>query len=136
MAACSSGRWSTLKATRMPETVVNVRSITGQAASGHTASDGRFQIRGLTGGLYEVSAAQGTGTVRLWTASASPPGAVKQVLLVASQQVTRGQLVVRGPQGGQYFGGTGAFVGGMIILGSLGGVVAGAIISGLQSPAS
>jgi hypothetical protein len=63
---------------------------------------------------------------------ASPPGAVKQVLLVAGQPVTRGQYRGRG----QWFGGTGALVGGVIILGSLGGIVAGGIITGLQNPPS
>jgi hypothetical protein len=120
----------------LPQTLVKVRSVTGQVASGYTERDGRFQIHGLSGGLYEATAAQGTSAFRLWTAAASPPGAVKQVLLVAGQQITRGQLVVRGPQGGQYFGGTGALLGGVIILGSLGGIVAGAIITGLQSPSS
>jgi hypothetical protein len=115
----------------LPETEVKVRSITGQAASsGFTDENGRFQIRGLAGGLYEVTAAQGSGAFRLWTAAASPPGAVKQVLLVAGQQVTRGQYL----SGGQWFGGTGSLVGGTIILGSLGGIVAGAIITGLQQP--
>src|SRR5277367_6192962 len=66
----------------LPSTVVTVRSVMGQVANGYTAADGRFQIRGLSGGLYQVTAAQGSGAFRLWTASASPPGAVKQVLLV------------------------------------------------------
>jgi hypothetical protein len=116
----------------LAQTVVNLRSINGRVATGHTDSSGRFQIRGLGGGLYEVTAAQRSGTFRLWAAGASPPGAVKQVLLVAGQQVTRGQYL----QGGQWFGGTGALLGGTIILGSLGGVVAGGIITGLQGPSS
>lgn len=115
----------------MPGTLVSLRTIKGQVISGNTDSNGRFEVRGLTGGFYEVIAAQRSGPLRLWAGDASPPGAVKQVLLVAGQPVARGQMVVQGPQGGQ-IGGSGAILGGVIILGSLGGVVAGGIISGLQ----
>ena len=114
----------------MPGTVVALRTLKGDVATSHTDSDGRFQVHGLGGGLYEVTAADRGGTFRLWTGDASPPGAVKQVLLVAGGPVTRGQYLNRG----QWFGSTGALIGGVIILGSLGGVVAGGIISGLQEP--
>jgi hypothetical protein len=114
----------------MPATVVRLRTGKGEVASSYTDSEGRFQVRGLGGGLYEVTAGDQSGAFRLWTGDASPPGAVKQVMLVAGGPVTRGQYLGRG----QWFGGTGALLGGTIILGSLGGVVAGGIITGLQSP--
>ncbi|HEX4142986.1 MAG TPA: carboxypeptidase-like regulatory domain-containing protein [Pirellulales bacterium] len=118
----------------MPGTVVTLRTAKGQVASSHTDTDGRFQVHGLGGGLYEVTAAEQSGTFRLWTAEASPPSAVKEVMLVAGGPIARGQYFNRG----QWFGGTGSLIGGVIILGSLGGVVAGGIIAGLQTggPAS
>ncbi len=65
-------------------------------------------------------------------------------MLVAGQPVTRGQWPTQQSpplgsgyrQGGRFFGGTGAFWGGVIILGSLGGIVAGGIITGEQGSSS
>ena len=97
-AASSLARWSTRQGLPMPRNHGRqCAAVTGQAATANTDSDGRFQIRGLSGGLYEVTAAQRSGAFRLWAGDASPPGAVKQVLLVAGQQVTRGQYCQRRP---------------------------------------
>jgi Carboxypeptidase regulatory-like domain len=120
-------------------TPVAVRSAQGMVTWGTTDRGGRFQLAGLGGGLYEVSAAQRSGAFRLWANNSSPPSAVKQVMLVAGEPVARGQHPTDfgNRQGGNYFGGLGAFWGGVIILGSLGGIVAGGIITGEQgTPAS
>jgi len=114
----------------MPGTVVGLRTGKGEVATSSTDTEGRFQVHGLGGGLYELTAAESSSTFRLWTAEASPPGAIKQVMLVAGQPITRGQYRNRGG----WFGGTGSLLGGVIILGSLGGIVAGGIITGLQNP--
>jgi hypothetical protein len=114
----------------LPGTVVGLRTGKGDVATSSTDTEGRFQVRGLAGGLYEVTAAEHSQAFRLWTGNASPPGAIKQVMLVADGSITRGQYRGRG----QWFGGTGALLGGTIILGSLGGIVAGGIITGLQNP--
>jgi hypothetical protein len=114
----------------MPATVVTLRTAKGDVASSYTDREGRFQVRGLGGGLYELTVADRSSAFRLWTSETSPPAAVKQVMLVGGGPITRGQYLGRG----QYFGGTGSLLGGTIILGSLGGIVAGGIITGLQSP--
>jgi hypothetical protein len=129
-----SGQVVDAQGTPIAGTQVKLRSMRGETATGYTDAHGQFQLRGLPGGLYEVNAAQRSATCRLWAANSGPPSAVRQVMLVAGQDVTRGQPYIKGPQGGQYFGGTGAVVGGVIILGALGGVVAGGIITGLQEP--
>ncbi|HTU25160.1 MAG TPA: carboxypeptidase-like regulatory domain-containing protein [Pirellulales bacterium] len=109
---------------------VSLNAAKGHVATCSTDQEGRFEIHNLGGGLYEVAAAGKSGAFRLWTDGTSPPQAVKQVLLVAGQPVTRGQWVGRG---GWLGGGGGAYLGGAIILGSLGGIIAGGIISGEQS---
>jgi carboxypeptidase family protein len=125
-------------------TAVTLRGAGGQTATAATDRDGRFEFQRLGGGLYEVTAAERCGNFRLWAPGSSPPGAVHQVMLVAGEPVTRGQWS-GGPgptsmpgyrNGGRYFGGTGAFWGGLIILGSLGGIVAGGIITGEQGSSS
>ncbi len=56
-----------------------------------TKADGRFEIRGLRGGVLTLTAGQTKAAVRAWTPKAAPPAARKDVLLVAGQQQTLGQ---------------------------------------------
>jgi hypothetical protein len=121
----------------LPGASVSVRSSGGQTFAAMTDREGRFQFANLQGGLYEVSAAGRGGNFRLWSAGASPPGAVKQVMLVSGETIARGQFISPGyRQGGGRWGGQGAFLGGVIVLGSLGGVIAGGIIAGEQGSSS
>jgi hypothetical protein len=46
-----------------------------------TAKDGRFAVKGLKGGVYQVAAGQGQGVYRLWTAKAAPPSAGKNAIV-------------------------------------------------------
>lgn len=45
-----------------------------------TAEQGRFSVSGLRGGVYQVSAGEGQGVYRLWTAKAAPPSAQKNIV--------------------------------------------------------
>jgi hypothetical protein len=56
-----------------------------------TGVDGRFEVRGLKGGVVTLAAGTAKSTYRVWTAKAAPPAAQKGVLLVPGQSQTLGQ---------------------------------------------
>ena len=60
-------------------------------ARGKTDALGRFQLRGLSGGTYHVSAGGGSGVFRLWRAGTSPPSAQRGVLIICPSDYLRGQ---------------------------------------------
>jgi hypothetical protein len=60
---------------------VSVKTQNKEVLSTITAKDGHFTIPGLRGGVYQVSAAQGQGVYRLWTAKAAPPSAQKNAIV-------------------------------------------------------
>ncbi len=70
---------------------VAVSSGSRQLASTVTGKDGRFQIRGLKGGVLTLTTGQTQSAVRVWTAKAAPPAARDNVLLVAGQSQALGQ---------------------------------------------
>ena len=72
---------------------VHVAVSTGSRDLGSTVTnaEGRFELRGLKGGVLTLTAAQSQTTVRAWTASAAPPAAKGDVLLVAGQSQALGQ---------------------------------------------
>ncbi len=72
---------------------VVVRRVNIEAAEAKTLTDatGRFAVVGLQGGLHELSVGHVTTTHRLWTPAAAPPAAAREVLLVSSDAVQRGQ---------------------------------------------
>jgi len=47
-----------------------------------TDEHGRFKMQGLSGGVYDVTTSQGTGTFRLWAPGTAPPAARQSLLLV------------------------------------------------------
>lgn len=102
----------------IPQAKSNVTvSHKGQKVSTvRTDADGRFAVAGLKGGVYTIATTKGAGAVRLWTAETAPPAAHNQLLVVNGSTVARGQLG----------GGIGA---GVLMMGALGGIVAGGIIS-------
>ena len=53
---------------------------------------GQFSIRGLQGGMYQVTVGSKMANYRLWAADTAPPNAQRSALLIADQ----GQDVVRG----------------------------------------
>ena len=59
---------------------------------------GKFAVSGLRSGTFQLAAANGQATVRLWTAKAAPPVANSRVMIVSgSDQVVRANLGAIGP---------------------------------------
>lgn len=77
------------------QTTVSVQ--TGEQLLGVVKTDemGRFAIRGLNPGVYQMSASEGTGMYRLWSPRTAPPGAQQAMLIVAGEDVSRGQALSR-----------------------------------------
>lgn len=48
-----------------------------------TSAEGKFEVAGLSTGIYEVQAGQGRGTVRVWEGAVAPPTAKHNVLVVS-----------------------------------------------------
>jgi hypothetical protein len=106
-------------------------------ASAVTDRQGQFSVRGLRGGVYEVSSGGSSQAFRVWTASASPPSANESVTIVAGDPVNPPQnypvnRVQNYPASrGQYYSGPGTpapITNGQVVLGTL--TVAG-IIGGI-----
>jgi hypothetical protein len=56
-----------------------------------TDQNGQFSLHGLQGGIYQIFAGQGMKNFRLWAPGTAPPAARQSALLVAGDQVVRGQ---------------------------------------------
>ena len=52
---------------------------------------GQFSIRGMQGGMYQVTAGSKMTNYRLWAADTAPPTAQRSALLISGQDVVRGQ---------------------------------------------
>lgn len=61
-----------------------------ELGAARTDANGYFVFSGLRGGVYQVTAAEGLGTYRLWAPGTAPPAAKPAALLVAGTEVTRG----------------------------------------------
>jgi hypothetical protein len=61
-------------------------------AEARTDAGGNFAFRGLRGGVYQVTAAEGIGAYRLWTPGTAPPSAQAAALVVAGEDLIRGNL--------------------------------------------
>jgi len=75
----------------LPGECVTVSHGGHELVSTVTGPDGYFEVRGLRGGVLNISAGEATALCRAWTAAAAPPNARNQVLLVAGQSQTLGQ---------------------------------------------
>lgn len=62
-----------------------------EVASTATDANGQFRVSGLHGGVYQVSAAQGTAVYRLWAPQTAPPAAQASAMLVSNPGIVRGQ---------------------------------------------
>lgn len=74
--------------------------VAGQPHAVVSDAAGRFSIAGLRGGVYRVSAAGTSLACRCWTAGTAPPAAGEQVLLVADEEIQRGQRPIGDLLGG------------------------------------
>lgn len=90
--------------------VVECRRSDRVVARAKTDRLGRFQLRGLTGGVYQVTAGGGGNVFRLWRAGTSPPSAKAGVLIVCPSDFLRGQYTP-----GALFSSNGLLVTGLII---------------------
>jgi hypothetical protein len=70
---------------------VSVWYENNQVATTVSDEQGRFSVGGLRGGVHQVSAGQGAGVYRLWTAEAAPPTAANGTVVVPGQAIIRGQ---------------------------------------------
>jgi len=74
------------------DTAVSVRSQDREWVRAVTDKNGFFAVKGLPGGIYQFVAADGFGSYRVWTPELAPPGARQGALIVAGQQLVRGQM--------------------------------------------
>jgi hypothetical protein len=63
----------------------------GEVATTLAGEDGRFEMRGLRGGTYQIVAGSGTGFYRLWASETAPPAAQSSVLIVSGGPQVLGQ---------------------------------------------
>ena len=77
----------------IPNARVLVRQQDRDLVGTATDKSGRFAVSGLRSGTYQLLAANGQSTVRVWTANTAPPVAKPSVMIVSgSQQVIRAQF--------------------------------------------
>ncbi len=57
-----------------------------------TDQQGSFAFANLRGGVYQVVAGETTGVYRAWTPGTAPPSAQPTALIIAGQDLVRGQL--------------------------------------------
>lgn len=70
---------------------VVIRQAGRVVAETSTNDEGRFAVKNLRGGTYEVKAGKVDGVCRLWTHDTAPPSAANEVTIVSHSKVVRGQ---------------------------------------------
>ena len=78
--------------TGVPIAAIKVGVTTEQPVGAQTDSQGRFQLQGLSAGVYQVATSEGGMLCRLWAPNAAPPSAVPAALVVQGQGPVRGAL--------------------------------------------
>ena len=71
---------------------VFIRAGDRELAVSKTDGAGYFAFSGLRGGVYQLTAAEGLGAYRLWAPDTAPPAAQPGALIVAGQDLVRGNL--------------------------------------------
>jgi len=61
-------------------------------AAAQTDAQGRFALRGLTGGVYRVETPAGAAVYRVWAPHTAPPSAIASALVVQGDPTMRGNL--------------------------------------------
>ncbi len=81
---------------------VSLREQDREIATAVTDDQGYFTVGNLRGGVYQIVAAEGHGTYRLWAPGTAPPTAQQGALVMAGQNLVRGQCYTGGcaPCGG------------------------------------
>ncbi len=78
---------------------VTIEQAGRQLAIAPTDAEGYFAFRGVHGGVYQLSAAEGGGSYRTWVPGTAPPQAQQGALVVAGHDLVRGQCQQCGPCG-------------------------------------
>ncbi len=60
---------------------VSVKAQNQEVVRTTTTDGGRFSVKGLRGGVYQLAAAQGQGVYRMWAANTAPPSAQKDAIV-------------------------------------------------------
>jgi len=69
---------------------VSLRAGDRELAVSRTDGGGHFAFSGLRGGVYQLTAAEGISAYRLWAPGTAPPAAQPGALVVAGQDLVRG----------------------------------------------
>ena len=80
-----------------PLALTKVAILQRQELVGYAKTDitGRFVVRNLQPGVYQIQSAAGIKSVRLWAPRTAPPAAQQAVLLVSEGPATRAQIDTR-----------------------------------------
>ena len=70
---------------------VSLRERDREIATAVTDNRGYFSVGNLRGGVYQIVAPGGHGTYRLWAPGTAPPAAQQGALVMAGQDLVRGQ---------------------------------------------
>jgi hypothetical protein len=62
----------------------------------NTDAQGRFAFQGVRGGVYQLTAAGGTASYRLWAPGTAPKGTTTMALMTTGDAVVRGQAYANG----------------------------------------
>ena len=80
------------RGTALTKVPVALRDQANVIANTETDQQGYFAVRGLKSGVYQVVAAEGQGTFRVWAAEIAPPSAQQGALIVSGEDTVRGNL--------------------------------------------
>jgi hypothetical protein len=75
----------------MANVPVSLKAEQHELAVAKTSKEGYFKFKGVRGGVYQLTAAEGHGIYRVWSPGTAPPAAEEGALLVNSDDVVRGQ---------------------------------------------
>jgi len=77
---------------------VDVTLLLEQRSLGTAQTDaqGNFAFRGVRGGIYQLTAANGAGSYRLWAPGTAPKGTTTRALVTAGDTIVRGQAYGNG----------------------------------------
>ena len=91
------GQVVTPQNTPVAQTSVTLQSAGQKISVGKTDKSGYFAFKGLHCGVYQLAAAKGHGSYRVWAEGTAPPSAQMQkgALVVAGQETVRGQNGMR-----------------------------------------
>ncbi|MBN2475038.1 MAG: carboxypeptidase regulatory-like domain-containing protein [Pirellulales bacterium] len=84
------GRVTDAQGAGLPHARVTMMQRDRQVVAATTDSHGSFVVANVPAGVYAISSAGSTGTYRLWAARTAPPSASAGILIVADDEVVRG----------------------------------------------